>query len=100
MPFTIFTDSQHNTVPCIHDPDQSMYGTIIYRVPTKLIDFIKLPLVLSHNRRMIMSILVLSRHLRIRDVVIIIITLATHAHHDLDYAQYCEKQVYPVGGHD
>ncbi len=69
--------------------DEPSTTSTVYRVPTELSDFIKLPGARKHVDSMITSIQALMQHLQVRDVVVIIIVLSTRAHHVLDYARYC-----------
>lgn len=65
-------------------------NSTLYKVPTRLIDFIKLPQVRAHSYKMAMSVWMFAGYGIARDVVCIIVVLAVGSYRELDYAQYCE----------
>lgn len=67
-------------------------SSILYRIPTELSDFIRLPLVQPYNRKMLLCTGALLQHLGIRDVVCDIIVHSVELYHLFDYAEYCELQ--------
>ncbi len=74
-----------------NDDDLSPIKSIIYRVPNELTDFVKLPKI---NDKMVVVIQALSQHLNVYDLITVIITLTTRAHHVLDYTRYCEERLW------
>ncbi len=87
VPFMIVTEVELSSI--ITFDRSPLHITTIYRVPSELIDFIKLPSVQPHNHNMITSIWVLEHWSVTQDVIGVIIVLATQLYHELDYSRYC-----------
>lgn len=66
---------------------------ILYRVPSRLVDFIKLPLTQPYTRKMVLCVWVLAQHRIPPDIVGVVVVLAVQLHYEFDYAQYCEHQL-------
>ncbi len=66
--------------------------SMIYKVPTRLSDFIKLPLVHAHITKMIKFTWALACRWCIpQDIIAIILILMTRLHYERDHEQYCEQ---------
>lgn len=77
-------------VPC----SALMIEQILYRVPSELSVFVKLPKMQLHNFKMIECAWVLSHHVDILDIIMVIVVTSTQVCHKIDYAQYCEERMH------
>jgi len=73
-----------------NERDPNTVVSILYRVPDRLSDFIKLPKVREYNCKMALCMRALLQQLNILDLVHIIIVTSMHAYQEFNYAQYCE----------
>jgi len=64
--------------------------SVLYKVPARLIDFIKLPQVCAYSRKMVMSVWIFAGYGIPCDVACVIVVFAVQSYRELDYAQYCE----------